>query len=51
MADSIGYLRIDGFQDAVAARVEIDSILSHFRGAKGIVMDILRGAQQPLELP
>jgi carboxyl-terminal processing protease len=40
MADSIGYLRIDGFQDAVAARVEIDSILSHFRGAKGIVMDM-----------
>jgi C-terminal processing protease CtpA/Prc len=40
LADSIGYLKIDGFQNDRAARAEIDTILTGFRGARGIVIDL-----------
>ncbi|MEP6508960.1 MAG: S41 family peptidase [Gemmatimonadales bacterium] len=40
MADSIGYLRIDGFQNARNTRAEIDSVLNTFRRARGLVIDL-----------
>ncbi|MEO8578435.1 MAG: S41 family peptidase [Gemmatimonadales bacterium] len=40
MADSVAYLRIDGFQNARATRAQIDSILTGFRAARGIVIDL-----------
>ena len=40
MADSIAYIRMDGFQNMRAARAEIDTVLTRFRGARGIVLDL-----------
>ncbi len=40
LADSIGYLRIDGFQNDSRAAAEIDSILNLFRPSRGLVIDL-----------
>jgi C-terminal processing protease CtpA/Prc len=40
MADSVGYLRIDGFRNWKRSAAAIDSVLTHFRIAKGIVIDL-----------
>lgn len=40
MADSIGYLRIDGFRDWKRTAATIDSVLATFRSARGIVIDL-----------
>lgn len=40
MADSVGYLRIDGFERWLATRATIDTVLTYFRGAKGLVIDL-----------
>ena len=40
MADSVGYLRMDGFRDWKRSAATIDSVLTHFRQASGIVVDL-----------
>jgi carboxyl-terminal processing protease len=40
MSDSIGYLRIDGFRDWKRTTATIDSVLTHFRNARGMVIDL-----------
>ncbi len=40
LADSIGYLRIDGFQNDRRTVAEIDAILNTFRRARGLVIDL-----------
>jgi C-terminal processing protease CtpA/Prc len=40
LADSVGYLRIDGFHNAVRTRAEIDTVLTFFRGARGLIIDM-----------
>lgn len=40
IGDSIGYLRVDGFRDWKRSTAAIDSVLTHFQNAKGIIIDL-----------